>query len=335
MRRLLFFTASFAALAATAALAQATPETASFPQPHLDAARAEAFKENRWKYAPLTACYPDEGQVSQRIIKDPGPSRAADNLYFLGNGQVGVWAIDTRDGVILIDALNDQAEAERFIEGGMRQLGLDPARIRVILISHGHIDHYGGVRYLQDKYGARVYQSPVDQALAEAASRRPGARSPAPRPDMAVTDGQTVTLGETTITVYVTPGHTPGGLSMIIPVRDRGQVRTLAYFGGVNSKWLPPAEHRAYDASVRRFATVAAAAKAEGYIGNHPSFDDSFDNLERIKVMPREPNPFFRGPASVARFMTVLRECNLNNEAIEAAMPEAAATARARRAPGG
>jgi metallo-beta-lactamase class B len=91
---------------------QATPETASIPQPHLAKARADAFQENSWKFPALITCYPNEGQSAEHVIKDPGPARAADNLYFLGNGIVAAWAVDTSDGIILIDTLNNQEEAD-------------------------------------------------------------------------------------------------------------------------------------------------------------------------------------------------------------------------------
>src|ERR1700748_1840701 len=117
---------------------QATPETAKIPQPHLAKARAEAFGENGWKFPALITCYPNEGQSAEHVIKDPGPAKAADNLYFLGDGIVAAWAVDTSDGIILIDTMNNQAEVDKYIIGGLQKLGLDPARIKTIIISHGH-----------------------------------------------------------------------------------------------------------------------------------------------------------------------------------------------------
>ena len=54
------------------------------------------------------------------MIKDPGPAKAADNFYFLGDGIVAAWAVDTSDGIILIDTLNNQEEVDKFIIGGLR-----------------------------------------------------------------------------------------------------------------------------------------------------------------------------------------------------------------------
>jgi hypothetical protein len=80
--------ASAFAIPAKSSFGQATPETANIPQPHLAKARADAAGENGWKFPALITCYPNEGQSAEKVIKDPGPAKAADNLYFLGDGIV-------------------------------------------------------------------------------------------------------------------------------------------------------------------------------------------------------------------------------------------------------
>ena len=64
--------------------------------------------------------------------------------------------MNTSDGIILFDTLNNTEEAQRIIEGGMKTMGLDPTRIKYIVIMHGHADHFGGAKYLQDKSHPRV-----------------------------------------------------------------------------------------------------------------------------------------------------------------------------------
>jgi metallo-beta-lactamase class B len=301
---------------------QATPQSAGIAQPHLAKARALAFQENNWKFPALIACYPDEGQPAQKIIADPGPTKAADNLYFLGNGIVAAWALDTPDGIILIDAMNNQKEVDKYIIGGLTALGIDPARIKVLLISHGHLDHFGGGRYLKERFGVRVYEPALDAQFA-AASWKPGDpdRPQPPDPDVLVKDGDSLRFGGVEIKLFVTAGHTPGGLSMLIPVRDKGQPRLLAYYGGITSKNLSPEMHAAYDESIGRFARISEDARVDGYIANHPSYDDAAGKLAKIRSDPQKPNPFMVGTAGTVRFLSVLRECNLNNIDIERAAP--------------
>src|SRR6266850_290682 len=92
----------------------------------------------------------------------PEPGRAFDNLYFVGSNWVSAWAIQTSEGIILIDALNNRAEAESVIDAGLRKLGLDPAQIKYVIVTHAHGDHYGGAVHLVEKYKARVVMSEPD-----------------------------------------------------------------------------------------------------------------------------------------------------------------------------
>ena len=310
--------ASAFSLPVPAAFGQANLESAKIPQPHLAKARAIAFGENGWKFPALITCYPDEGQSAEHVIKDPGPGKAADNFYFLGTGIVAAWAVDTSDGIILIDTLDNQREVDEFIIGGLKKLGQDPARIKTIIVSHGHGDHYGGARYLQDKYHAKVYMTALDYDLAEKPLTSPRDWGPPPRRDQVVKDGDTVTLGDETIKLFITAGHTPASLSMLIPVKDRGQSRTLLYLGGITSKGLKPEMHAAYDQWTDRL--LKDASTADGVIGNHSSYDEAATKLDKIKIMPGKPNPFFTGAANTARYLQVLKECNLNNWEIEKAL---------------
>ena len=298
---------------------QADVESAKIPQPHLAKARADALGENGWKFPALITCYPDEGQSAERVIKDPGPGKAADNFYFLGTGIVAAWAVNTSDGIILIDTLNNQADAEKYIEGGLRHMGLDPARIKTIIVSHGHGDHYGGARYLQDKYHPKLYMTALDYDLAEKPTAAEKNFGPAPHRDQVATDGETITLGDEAIKLFITAGHTPASLSMLIPVKDKGQSHTLLYLGGITNKGLKPDMHAAYDSWTSRLLKVVAAEKPDGVIGNHSSYDEAATKLDKLRLMPNKPNPFFTGAENTARYLRVLKECNLNNWDIERA----------------
>lgn len=98
---------------------------------------------------------PDETDryIASEIARlPPPPAQAFDNLYFVGGAWSSAWALRTSEGIIVIDALNNAVEAAALIDGGLRKLGLDPAQIRYVVVTHGHGDHYGGARYLAEKY---------------------------------------------------------------------------------------------------------------------------------------------------------------------------------------
>lgn len=72
------------------------------------------------------------------------------------------WVIRTSQGLIVVDALNNNEQAKNYIEEGLLKLGLNPSDIKYLIISHGHGDHYGGQEYLVNKYKPRVVMSEVD-----------------------------------------------------------------------------------------------------------------------------------------------------------------------------
>jgi metallo-beta-lactamase class B len=149
------------------------------------------------------------------------PVEIFDNLHFIGTRTAGVWAISSSAGIIVVDTSFHYNSKELVL--GMLNFGLDPDDIKYIIVTHAHDDRYWGAKALQDTYpNARVAMSAADWDIVAKDT------SPAqfkPRKDMVITDGQKITLGEVTVTLYITPGHTPGTLSMIIgPLTNRKSV---------------------------------------------------------------------------------------------------------------
>jgi metallo-beta-lactamase class B len=140
------------------------------------------------------------------------PVEIFDNLHFIGTKTAGVWAVSSSAGIIVIDTSFHYASKELVL--GLLNFGLDPDDIKYIIVTHAHDDRYWGAKGLQDTYpNARVAMSAADWDIVAKDN------SPAqfkPRKDMVVTDGQKITLGDVTVTAYITPGHTPGTLSLII-----------------------------------------------------------------------------------------------------------------------
>jgi metallo-beta-lactamase class B len=129
------------------------------------------------------------------------PVKVFDNLYFVGQSEYSAWAVTTSEGIILVDTIYDYSVEDEVV-GGFRKLGLDPAKIKYAIVSHGHGDHSGGALYLQEHFGTHIILSDEDWKLLD---RSNGTR---PKKDMVATDGQKLTLGDTTLPMYLTPGHT-------------------------------------------------------------------------------------------------------------------------------
>jgi metallo-beta-lactamase class B len=157
------------------------------------------------------------------------PVKVFDNLYFFGQSEYAVWAITTSEGIVVLDTIFDYS-VEEEVAGGMKKLGLDPANIKYAIVSHAHPDHDGGAKFLQDHYGTRVIMSPADWDVLD--KRTNGTK---PKRDLEATDGQKLTLGDTTLMLYITPGHTPGTISTLFTVKDNGALHIAALWGAWGS----------------------------------------------------------------------------------------------------
>ncbi len=237
------------------------------------------------------------------------PVQVFDNLYWVGETRYSAWAVTTSDGIIIIDPLWDYSVEGAIVEG-LEKLGLDPRDIRYVLVSHAHRDHVGGARPLQLRYGARVVMGPEDWDLLE----RTDNDFPEPERDIEAFDGYELTLGETTLTSYAMPGHTPGTISTLIPVSDGGTPHLAALPGGTAFNFMggDDDEHwfRTYIESAERFAQIARDAGADVLLSNHPQYDGSTVNLARLATRrPGDPHPYVIGAESLGRYFTVATEC--------------------------
>jgi metallo-beta-lactamase class B len=243
------------------------------------------------------------------------PVKVFDNLYFLGQTEYSAWAVTTSAGTIIIDTIFDYSVQDE-VEGGMKKMGLDPASIKYVIVSHGHSDHSGGAKFLQDKFGARVILGAEDWDLLD---RSTGTR---PKRDMAATDGMKLTLGDTTLTIYKTPGHTLGTISTLIPVKDNGVPHVAAYWGGTAFNWVSGPQNyitperpprfwfKTYSDSARRFRDIVSTAGADVIVSNHTIFDGSKQKLPALaNRKPGQPHPYVIGKETVMRYLTVVDEC--------------------------
>jgi len=241
------------------------------------------------------------------------PAKVFDNLYFVGAKWVSSWAIATQQGIILIDTLNNADEAASTIEKGLRELGLDPASIKKIIVTHAHGDHYGGATYLQQKYGAEIIMSEKDwQELAKPELQyddvlwgRP------PKRGTSLPDGGSVTLGGYTVKAIQTPGHTPGTLSLVFDVTDSGKAHRVMLWGGNGFNFGQDSERAvSYIDSAHKFCDLAKSSNIDVFLSNHAGLDGTGPKLAALKTRAAgAPNPFVIGESAVERTMTTLAEC--------------------------
>jgi metallo-beta-lactamase class B len=233
------------------------------------------------------------------------PAKVFDNLYFVGMTEYSAWALTTSQGIIVIDTIFDYSVEDEVVNG-LKKLGLNPADIKYALVSHAHTDHIGGAKYLQDHFGAKVVMSKEDWEFAD----RTIPERIRPKRDIEAKDGDTLTLGDTTITLHLTPGHTPGTLSSIYQVKDRGRTHTVATWGGTTIQGGKPETYLAYIASADRYRDIVKRSGADIVLSNHTAYDNTPGNIGKLATRkPADPNPYVVGNDAVLRYITTAEEC--------------------------
>ena len=235
-----------------------------------------------------------------------------DNLYFVGGEIHSSWALTTSEGIIIIDTIFPY-NSEELIIGGLERLGLDPNDIRHVVISHAHGDHIGGAQILQERFGAQVVMGGPDWDLVETYPNR--YRTMAPTRNVVATDGMELTLGDTTVTIWTTPGHTEGTLSYTFTVFDNGRPVPVAYSGGTAFNFRndtpDPGIHnfQTYIESQRHIAAQAAATGASVLLSNHTEFDNAVNKNRMLAGRGDGPHPYEIGTEWVQRYFQVMEGC--------------------------
>lgn len=230
------------------------------------------------------------------------PFKVMDNLYYVGPGFVSVWLIPTSQGLILIDTAQEPY-VDTVIDN-IRKVGFDPKDIKYILLSHGHLDHFGGATKIQKLSGARLALTEGDwnfMAMQEANALKNG-RTPkpgdeAPKKDMVIKEGDTVKLGDTSLKVYVLPGHTPASPAFAFTAYDNKKPYKAFVFGGPGprngvdggTEFLKSIERME-----KEFADVQVAVNVHSYLNSYP-YPNNMGLLEMRDLKaknPNGPNPF-------------------------------------------
>jgi metallo-beta-lactamase class B len=251
------------------------------------------------------------GTAPDRATWYASPYKVFDNFYWLGTRQHSSWVLRTSEGLVILDTNFAWATQPEIIDG-LKTLALDPRQIKYVLISHAHGDHDQGAAELQKQFGAKVVMGTPDW---ESTLQRPAtAAGGVPTRDVAVGPaGMKLTVGDTTIDIVLTPGHTPGTLSYVFPVKDQGRTVTVAYSGGTltGAFGANGARWDEYIESQQRIARAAADAGATVILSNHSEYDNAYTKARLISARREagENHPFVVDADAVQRYFTVMIEC--------------------------
>ncbi|MDZ4375206.1 MAG: metallo-beta-lactamase, partial [Phenylobacterium sp.] len=156
---------------------------------------------------------PVQAQSPAAWTTPAAPFKIADNLYYVGTAGIGAYLFTTPQGHILVDGA--MPGSAKDIEASITKLGFAPSEVKVLLNTHAHFDHAGGLADLKRDTGAKLAAAVGDKAALET-GKYPGSEDIkafdfAPvTVDRVLSDGETVSLGGVVLTAHLTPGHSAG-----------------------------------------------------------------------------------------------------------------------------
>jgi len=220
------------------------------------------------------------------------PFHIIGNIYYVGASDIASYLIVTRHGDILLDG--GFVETAPQIEANIRTLGFKLSDVKILLNSHEHLDHAGGLAELKRLTHARLVAMAQEVRTLES-----GKSFPAVTPDRIIHDGSTVTLGGVTLTAHLTPGHTPGCTTWTMLTKDNGKPYHVVFVGSAsvlpNYKLIDrpgsPATYPGIEADYEKTFRVLKSLPCDVFLGAHGSFYSLVQKREAMSKHPAQ-NPF-------------------------------------------
>jgi len=306
-------TRAIAALVTAATTCTAMAQVQSEYDKHREAATRNAggdeFLLNTWRF--YYCMYPENRQADrQAVIADRTPlplTKIFDDVWYVGDHYIGTYIFKSVSGFMLLDTMFNSTDAQTKIVPALNALGVGPSLpVEGLYLTHGHGDHDGGAKYLQDLYHMPIYMGSAD-AVGKAYTATP-IDSGNPNP-------QRVAVGARELTFLSTPGHTNGSATAFIPVHDGGRELTAVVVGG-SAMPTTISGSRNYLDGVERTYALAKILEPEAGMHPHPVFDGSKRNMIDINANGLStPSQFVIGSERMLRAIAILRQCSAANVA--------------------
>jgi metallo-beta-lactamase class B len=241
---------------------------------------------------------PTDGQQSEsfREMNRPfKPFRIIGNIHYVGASDVTAFLITTPGGHILLDSGFQETVPQ--IKKNVAELGFRLEDIKILLTSHAHTDHVGGMAELKQITKATLMVSAPDAELLARGGKEDFAFGdeysyPAIKPDRILRDNETIELGGVKMTAHVTSGHTKGNTSWIMKVNEEGKQYDVVFVGSITAPGYQLVENKKYPeivADYRKTFEWLKALPCDVFLGSHGQF---FSLKEKSSRMNQKTNPF-------------------------------------------
>ena len=230
------------------------------------------------------------------------PFKVYGNAYYVGTSELSAMLITSPQGHILLDAALPQSAP--IIAANIKALGFRLKDVKLILNSHAHFDHGGGIAALQQLTGAQVAasvhgarvleQGEVGEDDPQYDTVKP-MRSPKVARVRGVVDGETVKLGPLTLTAHLTPGHTPGSTTWTWQSCEKSRCLDMVYADSLTPvsaegfRYTGEANRPERMSLFRRSVEKVAALKCDVIVSTHPGFTRT---LDKLAARTEQTNPF-------------------------------------------
>ncbi|MDI1363425.1 MAG: subclass B3 metallo-beta-lactamase [bacterium] len=221
--------------------------------------------------------------------KPSKPYRVVGNIYYVGSEGLSSYLITSSEGHMLLDA-GMSAEGAKLVERNIVSLGFKLTDVKILLNTHAHYDHAGGLAQMKAYTGAKLYASSLEKPALEA-GRHFGDNEngltlfPAVKVDRTIGEGQKITLGETTLVTRLTPGHTIGGTAFTTSVTERGRPLNVVLFNSISVAGNALVGNRTYPRIVADYRATFAKLKTmpcDVFLPAHPEQGDLVAKRQRF-----------------------------------------------------
>jgi metallo-beta-lactamase class B len=225
---------------------------------------------------------------------DPAPpALLAPGTYYVGTCGVAALLVTGPAGHVLIDGITEKAAP--LVAANIERLGYRLSDVKLLLNSHEHLDHAGGLAALKKRTGAQMLARAEARPGLETGRVGPGdpqagfgSVMPPVRVDGVLRDGQVVRLGPLRLTAHATPGHSPGATSWTWDACDKAGCKRVAYADSLSAlaaKGYRYTDHPAYLAAFRRGIERVAALPCDILVTPHPQASDLFQRMAGAKPL--------------------------------------------------